>query len=180
MKEIANRRWLIAGIAVVVGCWIVGGVALWIWLGQREPGPLGNGVFITSTNFGLVQSDGSIVATERIPRQPGVSYGWSLYVHPESEVTRIREVFRLAEGGRFDGERPAKDNELKLIDYKISEDGREKTEDYEVRSRRAFTIREQYTVSNDDPAGQYEIALYVDETEVARFGFEVVDEELRN
>lgn len=177
MKTESKKRSVMVWIAVAVGCWIVGGVALGILAIQAAKEQGGRGTFITSTNFGLVQPDNSIVAAARVPRRVGVSYGWSLYVYPAGDVTRIREVFVLAEGGKFGEIGPPKSSELKVVERTISADGREKTEVFEVRSRRAFTIRQDYTVADDDPAGHYEIKLYVDETDVARFGFEIVDEQ---
>ncbi len=146
-------------IALVVGC-------------SR---PSSSGTFITLTKFGLVGSDGSIVEARQIPHQPGTLYGWSLQVTPTLGSTRIKEVFTLPEGGKFESKPGTNPGELKNIEYQISDDGREQTETFLVRSRRQFTIIDKYAVSSDDPVGTYRIKLFVNDIEVADFEFEVAD-----
>jgi len=133
------------------------------------------GVFITSTRFGLVQPDDSILDTQRISRKPGTVYGWSLQVTPTSGVTRIKEVLTLPEGSKFGPRSKSDPGAIKIVEYSESEDGREQTEVFEVKTRRTFTVVDRYSVSADDPAGHGVLKLYVNEVLVMETEFEVED-----
>jgi len=132
-----------------------------------------NGVFITSSRFGLIQPDGSIVETQRVSREPGTLYGWSLEVTPTMNVTRIKEVFTLPTGGKLEPKSGSEPDALNVVEYSISEDGREQTEVIEVKSRRSFTLIDRYSVSPDEPGGHCVIKLYVNDIQVSEFEFDV-------
>jgi hypothetical protein len=133
------------------------------------------GVFVTLTRFGVVQPDDSIVDTQRISRKLGTVYGWSLQVTPTSDVTRIKEVLTLPEGSKFGPRAKSEPGAIKIVEYSESEDGREQTEVFEVKTRRTFTVVDRYIVSADDPPGHGVLKLYVNGVLVKEIDFDVED-----
>jgi hypothetical protein len=169
LRRHAIALWIVLGI----GVWVAVGIVLAIVASKRYTQSNNSGVFVTSSNFGLIQPDGSIQSTLQIPHKSGTVFGWSLNVTPSGGVTRIREVFVIPEGGSFGPKPSSNPREIKVIEYTISADGREQTEVFEVQTRRSFTVIDQYTVDEDEPPGQGHVILHVNEIEVARFDFEV-------
>jgi hypothetical protein len=168
-----RRHFLTLAIILGIGCWIAVGIVLAVVASKQYKHRNSFGVFITSSNFGLIQPDGSIHSTLQIPHKSGTRFGWSLNITPSGGMTRIREVFVLPEGGTFGPKPESNPQELNVVEYTISADGREQTEVFEIQTHRSFTVIDQYPVDEDEPPGHGHVILHVNEIEVARFDFEV-------
>ena len=96
-------------------------------------------------------------------------------VTPTTGVTRIKEVLTLPEGSKFGPRARSEPGPIKIVEYSESQDGREQTEVFEVKTRRTFTVVDRYSVSADDPPGHGILKLYVNDILVKEIEFDVED-----
>ncbi len=125
---------------------------------------------LVSAEFGIVKQaeDGTIqiIPEKKIPLVFGQQYGWRLRFRTARKLLALREEFVLPAAPRAWGsERPSRD-------FKLTPDRKTATTEGVVMLTDGM-IQHAWSVANGDPAGDYEIRLFIEGKLVRTFRFEV-------
>ena len=151
--DLLLRSALALGVSVgVAGALVDGGVFL-----RVEPSAR-----VASATFGTWTECGHLVATDHIPLTVGASFGWHIDVPDGRPVVWHEELILPAAPAEWSG--------AQFVD--ISEDGRVATT-AGVDVPFEGSIEHAWSITEGDPAGDYELRLWVDGQLQDRFFFHV-------
>jgi hypothetical protein len=117
---------------------------------------------VASSTFGLWTACGDLIATEHVPLSPGQEFGWQIDVPDGRPVVWHEELILPAAPAEWSG--------AQFVD--ISEDGRVATT-AGVDVPFEGSIEHTWSITEGDPAGDYELRLWVDGQLQARDFFRV-------
>ncbi len=173
-----------------VGCglWILLALAAWIWLARSAddlfqaltrpavtgPSPgnldleLAPDLVVTGALFGVIELDDDgaprFAPAEAVPLEPGLEFGWVVWLETGRPSVRWREIFRSASPDNWQIEGDG--------DYRLSEDRTTLTLEREVAPD-AGRIANFWQVAPGDLPGPHRIQVFVEDAPVADFAFEV-------
>jgi hypothetical protein len=138
---------------------------------KEEGEEVGRNVYLVSAEFGLIEQDNSgavtIKAVDKIPLTPGQLYGWRLKFRTKRQSLFLREEVQMPVAPK------SWSNSIPDAEFKVSADGRTgitKADAVLVDG----ALMNAWAVAEGDPAGLYEIRLFIDGRLVRTFRFEAV------
>ncbi len=132
--------------------------------------PTTSAVTIVSAEFGLFRPPWGarhfFEPTNVVPNRVGQPYGWQIRVNTDLKTIRWKEEFVLPEAPKYWG-----DNQ-KTPQYTVSEDRRISTTERAVPNNGGMLFN-LWEVAPDDPKGNYEMRVYIEDQLVRVFKFVV-------
>ena len=119
---------------------------------------------VVSAEFGLLNPE--FQSTTKVPFQPGQQYGWIVQLDTRKDTVRWREEFTLPAAPESWGSEEVEGEQAVSEDQKISVTQRE------VQPEDGL-ISNFWEVAAGDPKGRYTIRVFVEDTLVATFEFDV-------
>jgi hypothetical protein len=120
---------------------------------------------VTEANFGivLIDSDGKIElkSTRIVPLRPGLSFFWSIRIDQKNQPITWREELIL----------PKKPQTWNA--QRVSSDGQTAYSRYDLQNFGGF-LSNMWTLTPGDPVGRHKIRVFINETFIQEFEFDVV------